>query len=67
MRVCIPDTEKRSTNHYRERLYKEVELFKKDEKRRIEEADKLKHKEKAFERTIERGGVAQSATRATGA
>merc|ERR1719473_1901779 len=31
--VCIPDTDKRSTNHYRERLYKEVEHFKKEENR----------------------------------
>ena len=31
--VCIPDTDKRSTNHYRERLYKEVEHFKKEESR----------------------------------
>ena len=31
--VSIPDGEKRSTNHYRERLYKEVEQFRKLEKK----------------------------------
>ena len=32
VKVCIPDDEKRSTNHYRERLYKEVAEFKRAEK-----------------------------------
>jgi len=32
VKVCIPDEVKRSTNHYRERLYKEVDQFRKMEK-----------------------------------
>merc|ERR1712185_686432 len=32
VKVSIPDNEKRSTNHYRERLYKEVAEFRKQEK-----------------------------------
>ena len=32
VKVSIPDNEKRSTNHYRERLYKEVAEFRKEEK-----------------------------------
>ena len=32
VKVSIPDDEKRSTNHYRERLYKEVAEFRKQEK-----------------------------------
>ena len=37
--VCIPDTDTRSTNHYRERLYKEVEHFKKEENRQQQRKD----------------------------
>jgi len=33
VQVSIPDGEKRSTHHYRERLYKEAEIFKKQEKK----------------------------------
>ena len=31
VKVCIPDEERRSTNQYRERLYKEVAEFRKAE------------------------------------
>jgi len=40
VKVSIPDNEKRSTNHYRERLYKEVAEFRKQEK---QEASHTEH------------------------
>ena len=58
--VCIPDEQRRSTNQYRERLYKEVNEFKKQEK---EQDAVMSRKEKEEQR---RGGSQQGAKRGGG-